>query len=89
MTCDRCGKPTRGVGYAIHMRHRDDPKDQRHVLCLDCNPAYEEEEARWVDSHPIPFADGMTLEEKRAAIRRSADERHHHMRDWLSKPDPG
>src|SRR5712671_4264399 len=54
MTCDRCGKSTQGVGYVMHSRHRDDPEDYRHVLCHECNPAYEQERDRWQESHPLP-----------------------------------
>ena len=70
-----------GVRYA--QPTSDDPEDYRHVLCFECNPAYEQEENQWKETHPIPFADGMTKQDKVAAIRKWADASHNHMRDWI------
>lgn len=88
MVCNRCKKPLQGIGFVAYSRHRDDPADYKHVLCHDCNPAYEQEKARWEDAHPIPFAEPMTREEKRAVIQTWADQCYHHMRDWLSSSLP-
>jgi len=81
--CDRCKKSLRGSGFVAHSRHRDDPEDYKHVLCHDCNPAYEQESAQWDRSHPMPSPQGTAREERRALVQRWADERHAHMRDWI------
>ena len=83
MTCDRCGKSTQGVGFVMHSRHRDDPEDYRHVLCHECNPAYEQECNQWQGSHPLPSVEGMAKPDRTATIQKWADASHEHMRDWL------
>jgi hypothetical protein len=83
MTCDRCGKSTRGVGYVLHSRDKDDPEDYRHVLCHECDPAYERERDQWQESHPLSLVAGMAKSDRTAAIQKWADACHEHMRDWL------
>lgn len=83
MTCDRCGKSARGVGYVMHSRHRDDPQDYQHVLCHECNPAYEVERNCWQEDHPLPSVEGMTKQDRHTAIQKWAKVSHEHMRDWL------
>ena len=85
MTCDRCGKSTQGVGCVMHSRHRDDPEDYQHVLCHECNPAYEQEHDRWQESHPLPSVEGMAKQDRNDAIQKWADACHEHMRDWLAE----
>jgi len=67
----------------MYSRHRDDPEDYRHVLCHECNPAYEQERNQWHESHPLPSFEGMAKQDRTAAIQKSADAGHEHMRDWL------
>jgi phage terminase large subunit GpA-like protein len=81
MTCDRCGKSTRGVGYVTYSRHRDDPEDYCHVLCHECEPVYQQECSRWEESHRIPLEEGMPKPDRTAAIQKWADARHERMRE--------
>jgi len=83
MTCDRCRKSTKGIGYVMHCRHQEDPEDYRHVLCHECNPAYEQERHRWEEVHALPSVEGVANLDRSAAIQKWADARHEHMRDWL------
>ena len=83
MTCAKCGKSTQGVGYVMHSRHQDDPEDYRHVLCHECNPAYEQERHQWEESHPLPSVEGMSRQDCSATIQKWADGSHELMRDWL------
>jgi hypothetical protein len=84
MLCDRCRKSTLGKGYVIHERHRGDPEDYRHLVCPECNPAYEQEAHEWEEANPIRVSEGMTRQERTAMIQEWADARHNHLRDWVS-----
>ena len=93
MVCDKCKQSTGRTGYvACEWRPAageagGDNELPRHILCHSCFPSYEKEAERWQDEHPIEFREGMTREEKRAAIRASGKANHEHMGRWLSGAD--
>ena len=84
MLCNRCRKSTLGKGHVVHERHRGDREDYRHLLCLECNPSYEEEQHQWEVAYPIRLKEGITKQERTAIVQEWADARHNHMRDWLA-----
>ena len=90
LVCDRCKQSTVGKGYVARewrpaaAETQADRQVPRHILCHSCYPTYEREEQRWQEEHPTEFREGMTREEKRAAIRAWGKAKHEHMGRWLS-----